>query len=426
MNELSALKEFRAEREAEPPEAREAIWRALEARIEAAAELAAPPAGTGTQDARRGRERPGSRAGLRRPGPLGSAGALLAKRRRALAFAGATLLAAIVAGALVLGSGPTAQQASAAEILHEAATAAAASDAPATLVPGPGQYNFRKEERLNIAGWVSPVPSLADGIPTMTTGEPMGNPHAYNAVVPTTVEMWTAADGGGRVRETLGDLRFWSDAEEARWKAAGSPLPPPFNPEYQRQYATAFRNATHLGERVVDFSHDGYGASFHFPDTSKLPTDPRALREAVEANAIEVTGFNLMYPKAQRLNSEQATEELLNVLFEGTPSPALQAAIFNALAEVPGIEIGSATDALGRHGDVIALAGEEGARREYIFDAETGSLLASRGVLLDPAASRNYDGIPAGTTIGERDFIATGLVDSTSEAPAEPGGAAAN
>lgn len=403
MDDLTLIKTFRAERDEEPAAAREAIWRALEARIEATAEesrafgesLASSAPAPATVRRRRG---------LR---PV--------RRRRVLIFAAAALLAAIVAGALVLSSGPTTQPASAAEVLHEAASAAAATEGPATLIPGPGQYFYRKEERLNVTGWISPVPGRDAGIPTETSGATMGNPDAYNAVVPTTVEMWTATDGSGRVREELGSLRFWSQAEESRWKDAGSPLPPPFNPEYQQHYKTAFRNATEMSAGVVDYSLAGFGNSFHFPDTSKLPTDPQALRQAVEANAIEVGGFNLMYPRADHLDTEQTMEELLNVLFEGTPAPRLQAAIFDALAELPGIEVTEATDSLGRQGDAIEVAGEDGARREYIFDAETAELLASRGVLVDPAASRNYKDLPAGTTIGERDFIEAGVVDSTDE-----------
>jgi hypothetical protein len=410
MDDLTTLRSFRAERDARPEEtraAREAVWRALEARIEATAEESRAFAEAVADSA----PRP---ATVRRRRRLGAV-----RRRRVLAFAAAVLLAVIAAGALVLRSGPTAQPASAAEILHEAASAAAAADAPTTLIPGPGQYLYRKEERLNVAGWISPVPGPAADQPTMTSGGTLGNPNAYNAVVPTTVEMWTATDGGGRVREELGTLRFWSPAEEARWQDARSPLPPPFNPEYQQRYKAAFRNATEMSAGVVDYSLEGFGNSFHFPDTSKLPTEPEALRHAVEANSIEVTGFNLMYPKAEHLDSDQTTEELLNILFEGTPSPALQAAIFNALAELPGIEVTAATDSLGRRGDAITLPGEDGARREYIFDAETATLLASRGVLAEPAASRNYKALPAGTTIGERDFIEAGVVDSTGETAGE-------
>ena len=43
--------------------------------------------------------------------------------------------------------------------------------------------------------------------------------------------------------KTSATCEFWSTAEEARWKAAGSPVPPPLNPEYRQRYKTAFRKA---------------------------------------------------------------------------------------------------------------------------------------------------------------------------------------
>jgi hypothetical protein len=406
MDDLTAIRSFRAERDAEPPEARAAAWRALEAHMDAAA---AEARGFGE-----------AVAGAQRPADPPRRGFLWG-RRRVLAFAGAVAVAAIVAGTLVLSSGPTAQPASAAEILHEAAGAAASSSAsPTTSVLGPGQYSFHKERRLSVMGWVSPVPSPKDDIPTASTGGTMKYSDAYNALVPTQVESWIGDDGRGRYREVLGSLEFWDQAEEDRWKAAGSPLPPPFNPEYRRLYPIPYRGALEANSHVVDLEHEGYGQTFHFPDTSKLPTDPQALRQAVEANSIEVEGFNLMYPKAKHLDAEQTKEELINVLFEGGPSAELEAAIFNALAEVPGVRLTPATDSLGRHGDAIKFAVEEGVRREYLFDPETSDLLASRGVLVDPAASRSYKELPAGTTIAERDFIDAGVVDSTHETPAGP------
>jgi hypothetical protein len=401
MDELTLMQDFRAERDAEPAEAREAIWSALEARIEAAAELAAPPAAAG------------ARRGARRLG-------LPARRRHLLVFGGTAVLAAIVAGALIVSSGPTAQPASAAEILHEAASAAAAADAPSTLTPGPGQFLYSKVRRLEVTGWVSPVPHLSDGVPTATGGGTMNRPDAYNAVVATQSEWWAGEGGEGRSRQTLAGLDFWSKSEEDRWKAAGSPLPPPWNPEYQQIYSRAFEGANELNTHVVDQTRKGFGGTFHFPDTSKLPTEPKALRRAVEANAIEVDGFNLMYPQAERLDPEQTKEELVNVMFEGTPSPQLQAAIFNALAELPGIAIQTgATDGVGREGDAIVLKTDEGVRSEAIFDATTGAVLATRSVVVDPQAGRVLDELPAGTTVRETDLIEAGVVGSTEETAAQ-------
>lgn len=413
MDDLTAIRDFRAERDAEPPAAREEIWRALEARMDATAAEARSfgEAVAGSQpplDPQSWRRRRDERRGFPR------------RRRRILAFAGAIAAAAIVAGTLVLSSGPTAQPASAAEILHEAA-AAAAGTSP-TSIPGPGQYYFVAEERLDVKGWISPVPGLNADTGTAVTGGTMHYRNSYNALVPTKVESWIGDEGNGRYRETLGDLRFWNPTEKERWKRAGSPLPPPFNPEYRRRYPVPFRDALEANSHVLDMKNRGYGDTFHFPDTSKLPTDPQALRRAVEANAIEVGGFNLIDPQAKRLDAEQTKEELINVLFEGEPTPQLQAAIFNALAELPGIKVVPATDSLGRHGDAIKFRPKEGTRWEYIFDPRTSDVLASRAVLVHPAASRVFEDLPVGTTVSERDYLRAGVVDSIHE---RPGGATA-
>jgi hypothetical protein len=404
MDDLTVMQSFRAERDIEPPEAREAVWHALEARM-----------GAATTEAR-------TLAGLTAPVRSPSRRRGLLSRRRRLLFAGTAAGAAVVAGVLVLNSGPTAQPASAAEILHRAA--AAASKALATSVPGPGQFLFRKEQQSEIRSWRHPLPPEGANVPVAGRGGTMSGPHAFNALMPRTVESWTGQNGGGRSREVAGTPQFWSSEEEARWKAAGSPLPPPFDAEYQQRYKAVFRGALELGPRVVDMDTRGWG-NFHFPDTSKLPTEPKALRHAVEGNEIDVIGFNLMYGKAKHLDTEQTMEELINVLLEGEPTPQLQAAIFDALAELPGmaVDIG-ATDGLGRHGDAIQLRVKKGIREEYVFDPTSGEVLASRGVLVDPAAAgpSTIDELPAGTTISERDYIEEATVDSTSETGGEAEG----
>ena len=408
MDDLTVMQSFRAERDIEPPEAREAVWRALEARMGAAATearsfgeaLAEPTAPPRSPSRCRG----------------------LLSRRRPFLFAGAAAGAAALAGVLVLNSGPTAQPASAAEILHRAA--AAASEAPPTSVPDPGQFLFRKEQRLEIESWRHPLPPESANVPTVGQGGTMSGTHAFNALMQRTVESWTGQNGGGRSREVAGTPQFWSSAEEARWKAAGSPLPPPFDAEYQQRYKAAFRGALELGPRVVDMDTRGWG-NFHFPDTSKLPTEPKALRRTVEGNEIDVVGFNLMYGKTKHLDTEQTMEELINVLLEGEPTPRLQAAIFGALAELPGMAVDTgATDGLGRHGDAIQLRVKKGIREEYIFDPTSGEVLASRGVLVDPAAAgpSTIDQLPAGTTLSERDYIEEATVDSTSETGSEAEG----
>jgi hypothetical protein len=384
MDELTLLQGFRAERVADVPEAREAIWRALEARIDAAVEGAAGASSRGAS-----------------PAPARSARrGFFSRRRRLLAFATALGAAVAVAGVLVLNSGPTAQPA-AAEILHEAATVAAASDAPAEL-PGPGQFYFRKISRVELVSWLPPGVGGNDE-PGSMGGGVLPQPGAFKALLPTTNEDWLDSEGAGRFRQVAGMPRFFTDEERSAWEAAGSPPP---------------------GEPVLEDEH-GPWKGYRFPDTSSLPTDPAELRRAVEANAIEVKGFNLMFPKEKRLDEKQTTEELTNILLEGNPlRPQLRAAIFNALAELPRIKVDTeATDFLGRQGDSIRLVDEQsGGGAEFIFDPETSEVLANREFLLDPKGDRYLQGVPPGTTLRETDYLETAVVDSTHETGAKPTG----
>lgn len=351
--------------------------------------------------------------------------AVPAWRRRGprLALGGAGTLAAIVAAILLLASGPTAQPA-AAEILHKTAAVAATSDAPAEI-PGPGQFLYQKVKRLELEGWI-PVDSAGADEPLTLVGGVVGGvlnrPDAFNALMPTTQEWWEAPDGAGRTRELAGTPQFFTSEEQSRWAAAGSRLPPPFDPEYQQKYkATAYPDALELRRGVVDTEHAAL-KGFHFPDTSGLPTEPEALRHAVEGNQISVRGFNLMYPSAKRLDAKQTSAELINILLEGNPmTPQLRAAIFNALAELPGIEVDTdATDSLGRHGYAISsIDPKTGGGEEFIFDPNTSAILAQRSFIGDPAGVPSLKGVPAGTTIRETDYLETAVVDSTHETAAE-------
>jgi hypothetical protein len=339
-------------------------------------------------------------------------------RRPALAMAGALAAAAALAGAVVLSSGPTAQTASA-EILHKTAAIAAATDAPAE-VPGPGQFLYKRFKRVELESWEPGGESMGGGV--------MTRPGSFAALMPVTSQEWLAPDGDGRHREIAGTPRFLTSREEARWEAAGSRLPPPFDPEYQRRYLAqpaefppGFHERRKLAPGIVDrestYSDGSRLKGFHFPDTTRLPTDPEALRQAVESNRFEVGGFNHMDPSAKRLGEAATIAQLLNILQEGyVATPELRAATFNALAELPGVHVDTdATDLLGRRGYSISRTEGDSGRIEYIFDPATAEILAERDVLCDPSGSPFLEGVPAGTTIRETAYLESGVVDSTDE-----------
>jgi hypothetical protein len=114
----------------------------------------------------------------------------------------------------------------------------------------------------------------------------------------------------------------------------------------------------------------------------------------------------------------------LEILSEPITSPALRAAAFNALAEIPGIgfERGVA-DVAGRSGDAIAWAREGGGGfgRRYIFDPHTSEILAQAEVVSNAKAAE-IPWVPGGTVFRETSYLRSGIVDSTHERPDERNG----
>jgi hypothetical protein len=320
-------------------------------------------------------------------GVAGTTAATPAWRRPSprLALAGAGTLAAIVAGILVLSSGPTAEPA-AAEVLRH--TAVVAADGPTGSTPGPGQFLYMKTKSLELQGWIPGEATVGGGT--------LSQNGAFNALVPTEREAWMSAAEPSRNRLVIGAPQFLSSAEESRWAAAGSPLPGPFGEE---------------GERgVVDgVAKEGQG----FVDTAALPTEPKALRLAIEGGQASGTG--------------QVISELWDILDKPNTTPALRAAVFGALAELPGIELNhDAKDLVGRPGYALSHESEgsssygehqPGLRVEYIFDPETSAILGRREIIADPEKLSWARGIPAGTVRREVAYLQSGLVDSTAARP---------
>jgi hypothetical protein len=344
-----------------------------------------------------------------------------------LALAGAGALAAIVAGILVLSSGPPAEPA-AAEVLRHTAAVAAAGDHPEAM-PGPGQFLYMKTKRLELQGWIPGELTIGGGL--------VSQKGAFNALIPWQEEAWRSADEPSRTRLVMGTPNFLSSADQSRWENAGSPLPGLFSGE-EGGFPGAHVIEVGRGVRDVE-AMDGPG----FRDFSNFPTEPEALRLAIEHR--QASGSpNHDGPAAKPLDTGQVIAELWDILDKPNTTPALRAAVFGALAELPGIELNrDARDLVGRSGSALSYEssessayGEEqpGIRVEYIFDPETAELLGRREILADPEmlSSREgavlgyevpgYQGVPAGTVRREVAYLESGIVDSTHERPDERNG----
>jgi hypothetical protein len=91
--------------------------------------------------------------------------------------------------------------------------------------------------------------------------------------------------------------------------------------------------------------------------------------------------------------------------------PASLAAVFDALARIPGVTVvGDVTDRASRHGVAVALTEVQGVRTELIFDKQSHAFLGERIV-----AIRDQDGLKAGDIVGSTAVLTATIVDTAGQ-----------
>lgn len=290
--------------------------------------------------------------------------------------------------------------------LRQAASAAEASESAVEAPPGPGQFLYVKTKVAQLQGWLP----KGHGKGSKTNPRyfvPINDPSARYALVPTLREVWTAPDGTTRERETLGRVSFFSSTDQRRWEEAGSPPPWSFDPSEHE----VGRDSS--GRPVKDFASKAFRGRHEFAflaKLSQLPTEPEALRLAIENRR---GGSSPVDPSpADSLRGGATVETLLEILREPIASPALRAAAFGALAEIPGIGLErDVADVAGRRGDAISWVRERGFGRRYIFDPRTAEILAEAEMIFNSKAA-GYPGVPDNTVFRETAYLRSGIVSS--------------
>ena len=381
MDHLTLLRSFRAECADDDPRARNAAWGELKAKFDGAS----PPLPSAPRRSR---------------------------RRPLLAIAGLGALAVVATAVLLFSSGPSAEPA-AAEVLHQTAVVAASGEATPTLLAGPGEYYFTKRKELEFKGWYPGSYEVPGGRAT--------RPGGFSALVPSESEWWTSPEGGGRIRQTIGTPRFLSSAEESDWEEAGSPLPSNFEPareeELQRLESGSGERVLEMRRGVLDVEDPKPSGATNpelvYPDLSGVTADPAQLRLAIQNHQVPGVSDEPGKP----LGVQETIEDLGGLLGHPNASPALRAAAFNALAELPGVELNrDATDLVGRSGYAIGYSQGHGFRTELIFDPQTSMFLGERVVLADPEQDPvEWSGYEAGLTIRDVAYVQSEVVDSTRE-----------
>ncbi|SPT52031.1 CU044_5270 family protein [Actinomadura madurae] len=234
-------------------------------------------------------------------------------------------------------------------------------------------------------------------------------------------ESWTPSRPGGTAWGAEQDLgaRPATKADEAAWRRAGSPdtfkVEVPVTPGGKGRLK-GFTATTAPGERHFSGSPlvDGdkvfwLGRNVTMKDLRSLPSDPARLKAEL-----------LRWYEGHDTESDRpmASGEWLYTVARGLVmdmpvKPAVRAAGFRMLAGLPEVRsLGKVTDPEGRTGDAIALDERTPAgviRHELIIDVPSGTALASRNVMVRPAAG---SAVPAGRTMNSTVTLATGWTDS--------------
>jgi hypothetical protein len=287
--------------------------------------------------------------------------------------------------------------------LRQAATAAESSG-PALAAPGAGKFLYEKTKVIQLEGWLP----KGDGKGSKDHPRyfvPINDPKARYALVPRTKQVWTAPSGKTHVTETLGRIEFLSSADQRTWEGAGSPPPWAFDPT---EHPIARNASGRLEKAYSRVSFRGRHEFTYLERLAKLPTEPEALRLEIEHRPS--TGAPVAPSPATSARGGGTVERLLEIIGEPLTPPAVRAAAFGALAEIPGLGFErGATDGAGRRGDAIGWTRGEGFGNRYIFDPRTGEILSDAEFIYG-AKPAGYPSIPDGTPFRETVHLKTAIV----------------
>lgn len=302
-------------------------------------------------------------------------------------------------------------QATVAAGLHRAAGSAEASNGQVEAPPSPGQLLYTATMEVHLEAWDPDGPASGSRAkPRYFTDRQLDDDNAMPALVHVLKQIWTAPDGKTHVRETLRQVKFFSGADQTRWEEAGSPPPWAFDP---REHDVGRGGS---GRPLKEYAAKAFRGRHEFTylsRLSRLPAESEALRVAIENRRGASSPVSPSPASSPRGGA--TVERLLEILSEPIASPALRAAAFDALAEIPGIGLErGVADGSGRRGDAISWVRERGFGRRFVFDPDTGRILAEAEMIFGPQATAEY-GAPPGTPYRETAYMRLGIVDSMDE-----------
>ena len=234
-----------------------------------------------------------------------------------------------------------------------------AYDQPATSTPGPGQFLY-----------VSSTEAYTATIAIQT--------NSFTVLRPENRQIWIAANGSGRIKESFGQPTFLSAHDRNVWEAAGRPTIPHASTEMSFGPGGLANGPTNL---------------------ANLPTNPTALAAKIASRKIE----------GGPSGSAEEFTQVGDLLRETDASPALRSALYRVAAKIPGVEtLGTVADHSGRRGVGVAYV-HSGLRHELIFDPRTSALLGEYYTVVSPGSGYN---VPNGTVVGWVVYLQSSIVNA--------------
>lgn len=203
-----------------------------------------------------------------------------------------------------------------------------------------------------------------------------------------TEQDWVAPEGSGRQRIVRGP----------------NTVPPRF-----RTIAGRFRKYMNGTEPSLDSRYRP--TMFPYSSPAGLPTDPRRLLAAI-VRRFEHGEYDLA-----------TTFSRAEALLVASASPALRAALYRMLAQLPGVQfLGHQRDQIGRAGTAVGITDNAGIRSEILFNPATSKLLAESDVQAAIQSApqrlpRCQPVFPVGTVLNYSVFLNTGIVNSVTDLP---------
>jgi hypothetical protein len=297
-----------------------------------------------------------------------------------LAVAGSLLTGSARPGEPVAGPAPSTPEA--VRILQLAAAEVTTAPTPAAR---PDQFVYVESVDAYLE-FVDVPPGPVRNLPRVVDG----------TLAPRRTETWHSVDG---TRGTTEQYRPWGAAGPVRHPDGIPPCPD--------------------GREVPGPSHPGRTV----PCTPKpavqpdLPTDPGAMLRYLHRTGSD--GAVAAVP-ADLPPEIRAFVRAQDVLVASLTAPAVQAAVFRALARVPGVTVARAVpDAAGRRGVAVTLSGG-GIGTQLIFDPATSRYLGSNTVAADPATAFGeitVRGLKVGDVLSQTAILRVAVVDRAGELP---------